>query len=163
MHGVANRKVVLGSGLAVITAVALAFATTALGTGPSDGTEIAKLKKQVAALKAEVPGLRSQVAVLSVSTRIAFVEATGMHAMEAKFPTTGLTARDVTALQNCLAVVSKIAWPDALAGDAGQLKTGLRGFFTAWNAGNKDEAFTQLKAAHTAYHALVAGGYKWLS
>lgn len=86
-----------------------------------------------------------------------------MRAGTYRLGSAGSAPGDVTALQNCLAVVSKIAWPDALAGDAGQLKTGLRGFFTAWNAGNKDEAFTQLKAAHTAYHALVAGGYKWLS
>lgn len=164
-HATPNRLVVLVAGAAVVIAVALAFTTTALGTGTSDGVEIAKLKRQVAALQVEVkshPAMRSQLSVIAVASRVAFIDAAGIHAMETKYPTAGLTTRDVAAVQNVLALAAKIAWPEALQDDARELVGTCRAFLKAWNAGQKDEAFTQLKAAHGAYHALSASAWQWL-
>jgi hypothetical protein len=161
-----NRKVVLAAAIAVLVAVTLAFATAALGTGASDSAKIAKLERQIAALRAESKSLamvRSQLAVLNVGARIAFIDAAGMHAMEARYPTTGLTTRDVATIQNMLAFAAKIAWPEPLKADAREMVTTCRAFLAAWNGGNTEEAFTQLKAAHAAYHALSASGWQWIS
>lgn len=161
-----NRKVVLGAAIAVVAAVTLAFATAALGTGASDAAKIAKLERQVATLQTDVsslPAVRSQVAILNVGARIAFIDAAGMHAMEARYSTTGLTTRDVATIQNVLAYAAKIAWPEALQTESRELISACRAFLAAWNRGDKAEAFTQLKAAHAAYHALSASGWKWIS
>jgi hypothetical protein len=161
-----NRRVVFGAGVAVLATVTLAFATAAFGTGASDSAKIAKLERQVAALQTEVKShaaIRSQLAVLNVGTRVAYIDAAGMHGMEGRYTTTGLTTRDVGTIQNVLAFAAKIAWPEALQNDARELVASCRAFLSAWNAGNKDEAFTQLKAAHASYHALSASGWQWMS
>ncbi len=161
-----SRRVVFAAGTAVFAAVALAFATSAVGTGTSDGVEIAKLKRQVAALQADAKSTHatvlSQIAVINVSSRLAFIVGAGIHGMETRFPTTGLTARDIEAIQRTLAVTSKLGWPDPMKEEASELRTALRSFFSAWYAGNKGEAFAQLKAFHAAYHVLEAVGYQWL-
>ncbi|HUP31869.1 MAG TPA: hypothetical protein VM184_02460 [Gaiellaceae bacterium] len=161
-----NRRVAFGAGIAVVVAVTLAFAAGAVGSSTSDSAEIAKLKRQVAVLKTEVKShaaMRAQLAVLNVSTRIAYIDAAGFHGLETKFASGGFTARDVSTLQNTLAVASKIAWPNVLANDARELQAGLRAFIKAWNAGDMEAASAALKAAHEAQHALSVGAYKWLS
>lgn len=161
-----NRRVVVAAGTAVVLAVVLAFATAARGTGAAENVEIAKLKKQVAALKAEVavhPAIRSQLNVISVSARIQYIDAAGFHGLETKYASGTFTARDVTLLKNVLAVTAKIPWPESLRGDAADLRTSLRSFVSAWDAGNKDAGMEALKAAHSAQHALSAGAYLWLS
>jgi len=162
-----NHRIVFGSLVAVVLVIALAFATGAVGSATSHDAEVTALKQQVAALQKEAKRtqavMRSQIDFLSVSTRVAFINAAGMHAMEARYNTTGLTSRDIEAIQNVLVVSSKIGWPAALEGDAATLVKSCREFLAAWNSGNKAEAFTKLQAAHEAYHGLVAFGYKWLS
>lgn len=160
-----NRRVAFGVGIAVVVAVTLAFAAGAVGSSTSDSAEIAKLKRQVAVLKTEVKlhaAMRAQLAVLNVSTRIAYIDAAGFHG-ETKFASGGFTARDVSTLQNTLAVASKIAWPNVLANDARELQAGLRAFIKAWNAGDMEAASAALKAAHGAQHAPSVGAHKWLS
>jgi hypothetical protein len=161
-------RVLLGAGTAVVASVALAFAATAGGSGTADSIEIAKLKQQVAALRQEVkahPMILSKLDILTVSSRIAFIDAAGFHGMEGGWATTpgGLTARQLEAATNALRVTSKISWPEALKYDASTFQTNLRAFIAAMQAGDKAKAFETLKAAHAAQHALSAAAWKYLS
>ncbi|MEX0673900.1 MAG: hypothetical protein WD981_02145 [Gaiellaceae bacterium] len=158
-----SRRVVLASVVAVLVSVALAFAASAVGGGADHSVAVAKLKGQIATLKLQVKASRAEVNFVAVSSRIAFIEAAGMHAMESKYNTTGLTERDIGTIQNVLTVVSKLGWPGALKTDAAAMISNCQAFLDSWRAGDKAGAFPKLQAAHTAYHALVASGYAWLA
>lgn len=160
-----NRRVVFASGIGVLIAVAMAFATAALGTGSSDSQEIAQLKRQVAALQAQTkahPVMLSKLAVLNVTTRVAYLDAVGFHGLEHAAANGTMTDRDATRVKNALKVASKIAWPEALAGDASAAIKDLRAFAEAWDAGDKKAAFEAMKALHGSAHALSASAYQWL-
>lgn len=158
-----NQRIAFGAGLAVVLVVAMAFATSATGGSPDPAREIVKLKRDVATLKSTTAADRSELRFINVASRVAFVEAAGIHAMEGKYNTSGLTTRDVTAVQNVLTVVSNAKWPAALTPAATDLRTKCKAFLDTWKAGDKAAAFPQLQAAHEAYHALGAEAWTWLA
>lgn len=162
-----NRQLAFGSLVAVVLVVALAFATGAVGSATSHDAEVTKLKQQVAALQKEAKQthaiMSSHIAFLNVSTRIAFINGAGIHGMEQRFDSPGLTSRDISTIKNVLAVASKIGWPAPLRSDAAAVVKTCREFLSAYEAGNMAEAHEQLKAIHEAYHGLSALGYRWLS
>lgn len=157
-----NRRVVLVSCIAVLLTVALAFATAALGTGTSESREIAKLKRQVAALKAEQKRAHPQVSVLNVTSRIAYLDAVGFHGLDHAAHNGTMTSRDAVRIKNALKIAAKLAWPKPLEGDASALVKDLRAFVTAWDAGDKKGVAEAMEAVHGTAHALSASAYEWL-
>lgn len=157
-----NRRVVVVSCLAVLVTVALAFATAALGTGTSESREIAKLKRQVAALKAEQKRAHPQVGVLNVTSRIAYLDAVGFHGLETAAHNGTMTSRDAVRIKNALKVAAKIEWPKPLEGDASALVKDLQAFSTAWDAGDMNGVVEAMEGVHGTAHALSAAAYQWL-
>jgi hypothetical protein len=162
-NGTRTIRITIGAAVAAIMLAALAFATSATGKAPDPGREIVKLKREVAALKASAATSRQELRFVSVGARVAFVEAAGIHAMEGRYSTTGLTTRDIAALQNVLTLVGNAPWPQALADTANDLKAKCKAFLDAWNGGDKAAAFAQLQATHEAYHTLGAEAWIWLA
>jgi hypothetical protein len=160
-----NRRIVFAAGVAVLASVALAFATAASGTATNDARKIAQLQRQVAALQTEVRAHAQphrQIERVSVSSRIAYIDAVGLHGMETRYQTAGLTTRDLELLGNALVLARALPWPAALRDDALDLRKDLERLIAANKAGNKAAEFEALKAAHEQGHVLSYAAYKWL-
>ena len=157
-----NRRVVLGSCIAVVATVALAFAAGALGTGTADTQEIVKLKRQVAALQADARRAHPQVSVLNVMSRIAYLDAVGFHGLENAAHNGTMTSRDAVRIKNALKIAAKIPWPKPLEGDAAALVKDMRAFRTAWDAGDMKGVIEAMESIHGTAHALSAAAYLWL-
>lgn len=161
------RWKLVAAGFALAVAVAAALATAAVGSGnPGPSAEIAALRQQVTQLKEDVKVHRafaSQLAVIGVQSRIAYIDGAGFHAMENVFKAGQIGNRDLSTVEKVLKVTSKIGWPDALAGKAATFRRDVQALEAALKANDAAKAYEAAKAVHESQHELSSGSYAWLS
>ncbi len=108
-------------------------------------------------------GLEEAATIVAVQSTIDMIDTAGFHDMSTNIANDEISSRYLGTVQNVLAAIDLVSWPNALLKEVDTLRSPLSDLTVALSDNNVEDAKESSSEVHHTQHDLSNGVYEWLS